>query len=162
MTIQIQQIESHQIAEAKRVILSVARNIFQWQAPLEEIILQFDEQGELKDIDELQSHYFDRQGIFLVAMDQGKIIGTGAIRKADSETAELKRLWLLEEYHGQGIGYQLMQMLLQFAQTAGYQHIHLLTDRRQDRAISFYQRLGFKPIQCDNNDPDDICMQLAI
>src|SRR5512143_3678435 len=100
MTIEIQRIEPHQISEAKRLILSVARNVFQWQAPLEDILKQYDDLGELRDVDDLQSYYLDRQGLFLVAVDQGRVIGTGAIRHLDDDTAELKRLWLLEAYHG--------------------------------------------------------------
>lgn len=162
MTIQIQPIEPQQIIEAKRVILSVARNIFQWQDSLDETIKRFDEQGDLLDVDNFQTHYFERQGLFLVAMDQGRVIGTGAIRRVDRDAAELKRLWLLEPYWGHGIGYQLVQMLLQFAQATGYSRIRLQTDRKQDRAIRFYQRIGFQPIKCDSDDPDDVCMEMVI
>ena len=162
MTIQIQPIEPLQVTEAKRVILSVARNIFQWQESLDEIIRRFDEQGDLLDVDNPQTHYFDRQGLFLVALDQGRVIGTGAIRRLDGDAAELKRLWLLEAYQGRGIGYQLMQTLLRFAQTTGYRRIRLQTDRKQDRAIRFYKRIGFQPIKCDSEDPDDICMEMVL
>ena len=121
-----------------------------------------DERGELRDLDDLQSYYLDHQGLFLVAMHHGQVIGTGAIRYLDDDTAELKRLWLLEAYHGQGIGYRLVQTLLRFAQAAGYKRIRLLTDRRQDRAMHFYQRLGFQLIPCPGDDPNDVCMDLAI
>ena len=162
MTIEIRRIEPHQIPEAKRVILSVARSIFQWQAPLEDIVKQFDDRGELRDVDDLQSYYLDRWGLFLVVMDQGRVIGTGAIRHLDDDTAELKRLWLLEAYHGRGIGYRLVQTLLGFAQAAGYKHIRLLTDRRQDHAMHFYQRVGFHLIPCHSEDSNDACMEMAI
>src|SRR5512139_3231248 len=115
--IQIQPIEPHQVAEAKRVILSVARSYFQWPGSLEEIIQQFDERGELRDVDHYQATYLDRKGLFLVVIDQDKVIGTGAIRCLDNELAELKRLWLLEAYHGQGIGYRQVQILLNIAKS---------------------------------------------
>lgn len=162
MTIQIQPIEPHQIAEAKQVILSVARNIFNWPGSLEEITRQFDEQGTLDDVDAAQTAYFDRGGLFLVALDDGKVIGTGAIRPLDHDTAELKRLWLLESYHGRGIGYRLVQALVQFTHSAGYRRIRLQTDRKQGRAGLFYQRVGFQPIACESDDPDDMCMEMAL
>lgn len=162
MTIEIQRIEPHQIPAAKHVILSVARNVFQWQAPLDDILRQYDDRGELHDVDDLQSYYLDHQGLFLVAMDQGQVIGTGAIRHLDDVTAELKRLWLLEAYHGQGIGYRLIQTLLSFAQTTGCKRVRLLTDLRQVRARHFYQRVGFQLIECHSEDPNDVCMELAI
>jgi len=158
--IHIQPIKPHQVLDAKRVILSVARNIFQWQGSLEEIIQQFDERGELCDVDHYQSSYLDRQGLFLVAIDQDQVIGTGAIRHFNKDTAELKRLWLLEAYHGQGIGYQLVQILFDFAKKAGHKRVRLLTDRRQNRAIHFYQQVGFQPSECQPEDPNDLNMEM--
>jgi putative acetyltransferase len=158
--IHIQPIEPQQVLEAKRVILSVARNIFQWQGSLEEIIQQFDERGELRDIDEYLANYIDRHGLFLVAMDQDQVIGTGAIRCLDHEMAELKRLWLLEAYHGQGIGYRLLQTLLKFIETKGCKRVRLLTDRRQNRAIHFYQRVGFQPAESQPEDPNNLYMEM--
>jgi len=145
--VEIRRLEPHQIAEAKRVILSVARGIFQWRAPLEEIIRFCDERGELRDVDEAQQHYFDRQGLFLVALEDGVVVGTGAIRRLDDRTCELKRLWLLPAYQGRGIGYRLIQQLFDFARAAGYRVIRLDTDARQARALRFYERLGFRRIE---------------
>jgi putative acetyltransferase len=162
MSFQIQPIQPHQTAEAKRVILSVANSIYQWPEPLEEIIRKFDERAELRDVDEFQSEYLDRQGLFLVALDHGRIVGTGGIRRLDGDIAELKRLWLLDAYHGQGIGYRLVQALLYFARAQGYLHIRLLTDVRSVRAMRFYQKLGFQAVDCAGDDPDDVCMELAI
>ena len=56
------------------------------------------------------------------------IIGTGAIRKLEGDLCELKRLWLLTEYHGQGLGYRMLRELLAFARETGYQRIRLETD----------------------------------
>ena len=162
MTVEFQPIQPHQIPAAKRVILSVARIVLNWQTPLEEILTQFDERGELRDVDDIQTHYLDRQGFFLVAIDQGQVIGTGAIRHLDGDTAELKRLWLLETYHGQGIGYRLVQILLDFVQAYGHKHVRLLTDRRQDRAWRFYQQVGFRLIDCPSDDPNDVCLEMSI
>jgi putative acetyltransferase len=162
MIIEIKPIEPYQIPEAKRIILSVARDIYHWSASLEDILRQFDERGELRDVDEFQSNYLNRRGIFLVAMDQSQVIGTGAIRRQENDTAELKRLWLLEAYHGQRIGYRLLQALLDFARNAGYNHVRLLTDRRQERAMHFYQQAGFLTIDCPSTDVNDVCMELAI
>jgi GNAT superfamily N-acetyltransferase len=155
----IQPIQPHQTAEAKRVILSVARNIFGWPAPLEEILQDFDARGELGDVDDPQTYYVERRGQFLVALHHGRVIGTGAIREFTGDTAELKRLWLLEKYHGQGIGYRLYQALVHFARGAGYTRIHLQTDRKQTRAQRFYLRLGFEVLPCASDDPDDVCME---
>ena len=57
---------------------------------------------------------------FLAALDDYRLIGTGAIRKLDRDIAELKRIWLLDEYHGQGIGFRLVNLLFNFARAQGY------------------------------------------
>ena len=162
MPIQIRPIEPHQIADAKRVILSVAKNIFEWPAPLEDVIRQFDNEGKLSDVDEMKSYRPENRGLFLVAIDAGNVIGTGAIRAIDQNSAEIKRLWLLERYHGQGIGYRMVTMLLDFARQAGYRRIQLLTDGKQGRAIQFYRRIGFSELDCRSEDPEDVCMEIAI
>lgn len=162
MAIQIRPIEPHQVADAKRVILSVAKDIFGWPAPLEDVIRQFEKEGELRDMDDMTSYRLENRGLFLVATDAGEVIGSGAIRAIDQNSAELKRLWLLERYHGQGIGYRLVTMLLDFARQMGYRRIQLLTDGKQGRAIQFYRRIGFSEMDCRSEDPEDVCMELAI
>lgn len=162
MPIEIRPIQPKEIPAAKELILTVARSIFQWPETLEETRRRFEEQGVLKDVDELESYYLNDRGTFLVALDAGQVIGTGAIHALSPETAELKRLWLLEAYQGQGTGYQLVQELLGFARKTGYRRVRLLTDRRQARAMRFYQRVGFHPVPCETQDPDDACWEVEL
>ncbi len=162
MSIEIRPIQPWETVEAKRVILSVAHGIFRWPETFEELQKRFDAQGELRDVDDYQSSYLDRGGIFLVALEDGRIVGTGAIRGVDSDTAELWRLWLLESHHGQGLGYRLLQALLEFARASGFGHVHLQTDGRQERAIAFYKRAGFKMSPCSSDDARDVCMDLSL
>jgi len=160
--IQIRPIQPHEIPAAKHIILSVAYRIYGWKGSLEDSIRHFEETGEFHDMDEVQSHYFYNNGLFLAALDDGKIIGSGAIRKWDATTAELKRMWLLEEYHGRGIGYQLITRLFVFARTHGYKHIILQTGSEQSRAVRFYERIGFYRIPTYNNQPDEISMEIDL
>jgi len=113
--ITIRPIKPDEIPAAKRVLLTVAYNIFGFDGTLEDSIHHYEAVGRLKDMDEVQSHYFDKNGIFLVALDGEQVIGSAALRRLDVETAELKRMWLLEMYHGQGIGYCLIRQLIDFA-----------------------------------------------
>ena len=160
----IRPIAPAEIAQAKRLILSVARGIFQWPETPAETFRRFDENGELQDVDEALTHYAPPAGIFLVAVAEGQLIGTGAVRPLTPFVCELKRLWLLETYQGQGIGFQLMQALFAFARGAGYTTMRLMTETRQTRAISFYQRLGFQPIAPyhDDTDEEDVFMEFRL
>lgn len=160
--IKIRPIQPHEITQAKHIILSVAYRIYGWDGTLEDSIRHFEETGEFHDMDEVQSHYFDNKGLFLAALDDGNLIGSGAIRKWDETTAELKRMWLLEEYHGRGIGYQLITRLFDFARAQRYKRIILQTGSEQSRAVKFYRRLGFVEIPTYNNQPNEISMEIVL
>ncbi|MFO7662430.1 MAG: GNAT family N-acetyltransferase [Chloroflexota bacterium] len=154
MEISIRMMAPGQISSARELILSVAGRIYDLN----------DTEGfsqrhtlELVDVDNFQQEYWPPDGIFLVAMDNDTLIGTGAIRRLNENTAELKRMWLLEAYHSQGIGYRLAQALFSFARAADYRHICLMTGVAQIRAINFYQRLGFYSIEpYQTTESDDV------
>jgi putative acetyltransferase len=161
--ITIRRIEPHEIVVAKGLIYRVAHQVFQDTRPLDESMAFHEARGQFHDIDDVQNTYFNNNGIFLVMTDDEQIIGTGAIRKIDDETCELKRLWLLFEYHGQGLGYRMLQELLSFARGTGYQLIRLETDRGyQNRAFEFYRRLGFYEIPRYGDNEDDVAMEMVL
>ena len=162
--IEIRRIEPHEWPAAKRIVYRVAHAIFKETRPLEEMITHFDSRGTLDDMDNIQKNYFENDGIFLVTTLNDEIIGTGAIHKLEGDTCELKRLWLLNEQHGQGLGFRMMQELLSFARAYGYKRIRLETDAvAQSRAVEFYKRLGFYEIPIPNATPDeDIMMEMDL
>ncbi|MEP0806893.1 MAG: GNAT family N-acetyltransferase [Chloroflexota bacterium] len=161
--IEIRPIQEHEIPQAKRVIFTVAFEIFGGADTLEDSIAKFSAQGKLSEMDDVQKNYFQNGGTFLVTVNDGRIIGTGAIRRLEEDVCELKRLWLLPEYHGQRLGYRMMQELFRIARQKGYKSMRLFTDPvYQKRAVEFYKRLGFCEIQASGDDPDDIGMELAL
>ena len=161
--IKIRPIKPDEATIAKQLIYRVAHQVFKSTQPWEEIMAFYEARGQLHDMDDIQQNYFDNTGIFLVMTDNDQIIGTGAIRKIDNDTCELKRLWLLFDYHGQGLGYRMMQELLSFARRKGYARIRLETDRdHQTRAFEFYKRLGFYEIPRYSDNEDDIAMEMTL
>jgi putative acetyltransferase len=107
--IEIKPIQSHQVEEVKRVIIAVCNEI--WQLP-EEVIKHYD---AMSDLDDVQSHYFDNKGTFLVLIDEERVVGSGAIRRLSDDICELKRMWFLKDYRGRGLGTKMAQRLLDFA-----------------------------------------------
>lgn len=149
--IEIRRIKPDEWPAAKLLVYHVAYDVFHETRPLEEMIAHFDSRGTLDDMHDIQKNYLEKGGIFLVMLDEGKLICTGAIRKLDGEDCELKRLWLLTEYHGQGLGYRMLQELLTFAKDRGYKPMRLERDAAaQSRAVEFYKRGGFREIQIPN------------
>ncbi len=162
-SIEIRRIELHEVFVAKGLIYRVAHRVFHDTRPLEESMAFFESKGTLQDMDTIQETYFENGGTFLVMTDQDQIIGTGGIRKLDDTTCELKRVWLLFEYHGKGLGYCLIQELLAFARERGYQRIRLETDRNdQSRAYDLYKRLGFYEIPRYSDNEDDVAMEMIL
>jgi putative acetyltransferase len=150
-------------AAAKRVVYRVAHVIFNDQRALEESIAYYESKNELKDMDDIQKNYFENGGIFLVMTENDQLICTGAIRKLKDDICELKRLWLLPEYHGQGLGYRMLSELLTFAKEKGYKRIWLETDPiAQSRALEFYKRLGFYEIPSYTDHDGEAAMELIL
>ena len=160
--INITPIQVHQIEDAKYVISAVAQRIFVPEKTVQDFYDILEEERELQDVDNFQYEYVENRGLFLVVMDGKNLVGTGAIKKLDENVAELKRLWLLEEYHGQQIGFQVVSQLLNFARTHGYQKIRLQTSQKQERALRFYKQFGFYEIPSYRESMDDISMEMSL
>ncbi len=160
--IRIAEIQTSQVTEAKYVISAVAQRIFVPEKTVQEFYDILEEEGELNDVDDFVRVYVKNRGLFLAVMDDEKLVGTGAIKKLADNIAELKRLWLLEEYHGQKIGYQVVSRLLDFARAQKYEKVWLQTSVKQERAISFYTGLGFYKIPNYRESMDDYSMEIIL
>ena len=124
----------------------------------EEVIRRYD---AMSDIDDVRSHYFNHNGTFLVLIDDGRVGGSGAIRRLNDDICELKRMWFLKDYRGRGLGMTMAQMLLDFARKTGYTKVRLDTnnEHKQAQALKFYQRLGFYFIERYNDSPCSLFME---
>lgn len=162
---EIAPIRPDQVSAARMVIYTVAYGIWHAGEPKEQVFAKYDEERQLADMEDIQSSYFDNGGTFLVMTTEGTVIGMGALRryKDQAEIGEIRRLWFLPEYHGQGLGYRMMQALLEIARQKGYRRVRLTTDSvYQSRAYNFYLRLGFRVIPHYGDDPYEISMELQL
>ena len=161
--IEIRPIQPDEWLSAKRVVYRVAYVIFRGARPLEDFIAYHESIHELKDMDDIQKSYFENGGTFLGMFADGEMICTGAIRRWKDDICELKRLWLLMEYHGQGLGYRMLQELLSFSRERGYRRIRLETDPvAQSRALKFYRRIGFAEIPSYTDRGDEVAMEMLL
>ena len=149
--------------QAKRVVYRVAYIIFGASREFEDFVSYHESIHELHDMDDIQKSYFDNGGMFLGMFNDGEMICTGALRRLDDETCELKRLWLLNEFHGQGLGYRMLQELLSIAREMGYTRIRLETDPiAQSRALNFYKQIGFYEIPGYSDRNDEVAMEMIL
>jgi len=147
VSVQIEPLGHQHIEAAKAVIRDVCVEFF-GQAP-----------ADFDDMDETSSHYTAPTGAFLVLLDRDVVVGTGAIRRIDDQTCELKRMWFLPSYRGRGYGTRMSEMLIAFARSAGYQRVRLDTAPELEAANRLYGRLGFQPIGRYNDGPCTIFME---
>ena len=162
--IEIRPIRADEWIEAKHIVYRVFHVLFKEARPLQEAIAEHEAKGDLKDMDDIQGNYFEKGGIFLVITEDDKIIGMGAIRQLEDTVCELRRLWLLMEYPGKGLGYRLMMALFQHAREMGYEKMRLETAPRfLARATAFYSRVGFYEIPpYEPIHPNDIAMEILL
>lgn len=146
--LEIKVIELSQIDEVKELITTIAYQIFRISGSIEQFRQEIVDTKQYYDIENVQTVYLDNNGIFLVLLDGEKVVASGGIRKIDESTAELKRMWMLEEYRGKGWGTKIALRLIAFAKEQGYKKIRLdvWKPEYQEAAISFYKKLGFYEI----------------
>jgi putative acetyltransferase len=160
----IRPIRTEESAEAKRLVFQVAHELMEPETPWEDFRALWDSWGVFNDLHDVQSSYFENGGVFLVAVADGRIGGTGALLRYELEGyCELKRVALLPGYRGKGLGYALLTELIQHAQAMGYTKAILWTNRfKLARAVAFYRQIGFAEVPHAGADEDEIWMEIAI
>jgi ribosomal protein S18 acetylase RimI-like enzyme len=99
----------------------------------------------------LPGKYAEPGGQILLAWSKGegkaKLAGIVAMRPlVDEGVCELKRLYLRDEYRGQGAGRRLTEDIIAAATKAGYKKMRLDTEQRLETAIDMYGKFGFVEI----------------
>jgi putative acetyltransferase len=87
-------------------------------------------------------------GVFLVTRLDGRAVACGGVCRFDEERAELKRMYVVPEARGLGLGRSLLVALENEARRLGYRGIVLETGDRQDGALGLYRSSGYEPIPC--------------
>ncbi len=73
-------------------------------------------------------------------------VGCGCFKNFDSDTAELKRMYVADEWRSKGIGAFLVNELEKWAKELKFSYIVLETGTGQPEAIRLYTKLGYKKI----------------
>ena len=98
--------------------------------------------SRLSDIDEAETVYED-QAIFLCAVFETEIIGTGAIKHLNGRECEMTRMFVASAYRGRGIGRAIAEGLIKFALGAGYDQVRLSSNKILVASHRLYESLGF-------------------
>jgi ribosomal protein S18 acetylase RimI-like enzyme len=82
--------------------------------------------------------------VFVIAEISNEIVGCGAIRPIDQNTGEVKRMYA--KFPGKKIGQTILAFLEDKAVTLGYTNLVLETRVKNENAVTFYQKQGYKII----------------
>lgn len=82
----------------------------------------------------------------VVAFLENQAVGCGAIRAYDAEKMEVKRMFVLPEFRGQGIAGIILGELEDWSRTLGFAHCILETGKKQPEAIALYQKSAYEII----------------
>ncbi len=87
-------------------------------------------------------------GCVLLAFEEnGALLSCGAIKRLNETEAEVKRMFTVPDARGRGLAKQLLGLLIQHGQAAGYQRLVLETGDLQPEAIALYEKTGFTRIE---------------
>jgi GNAT superfamily N-acetyltransferase len=93
-----------------------------------------------------QLNKIDKLKHVLVAYENNKPVGCGAIREYSPEKMEVKRMYTLPEHRGKGIATKILTELETWASELSYPKCVLETGKRQPEAIGLYKKNGYKII----------------
>jgi putative acetyltransferase len=111
----------------------------------------FSQYNKLDSIKNVAVYYYDEVAV-----------GCGAFKHFDENTVEIKRMFVLPEFRGKGIAYEILNELESWATEIGYSEYILETGKKMIEAIKLYERAGYSRIpnygQYENIE-SSVCMK---
>ena len=99
--------------------------------------------------DDLFQLFQKEQSVYWVASDDGEIIGGCGVYPTNGlplNYAELVKLYVVTRARNKGVGHHLMELCFQSSISMNYKFLYLETLPELGKAISLYERKGFKSL----------------
>ena len=130
---------------------------------LREFGLKPDPAGTDADLEDIQRNYISGGGGFYALEEDGRVVGcVGFIAKTAGE-CELRKMYLLPEFRGQGRGRAMLDHAVSEAKRLGFRRIVLETASVLKTARIMYERHGFREIKLEHKtDRCDRAMYLDL
>ena len=98
-----------------------------------------------------EHHDENKENIWIAEAD-GKQLGMIALVRVNNITAQLRWFLIEPEMRGRGLGYKLMNTVMDFSREKGYKHVFLWTVSVLEAARTLYKRFGFQLTESKLND----------
>ena len=99
------------------------------------------------EVDDMYTAYASAGSAFYVVELDGRILGCGGygpLTGGDTVTCELRKMYFRSELRGLGVGAELLNLCLEEATNADFQHCYLETMDTMEQARRLYGKHGFK------------------
>ncbi|BDM82668.1 GNAT family N-acetyltransferase [Acaryochloris marina] len=125
----------------RQVAAAVIRSV------LAEYGIGWEPDGADRDVYEVETAYLQLGGAFWVVEQQGQIVGTAAFYPVNRGvgTVEIRKMYLLPQVRGQGLGRWLLQRLEQEIAAQGFREIWIETASVLKEAVTLYESSGYLP-----------------
>jgi len=118
---------------------------------LKEFDLQPDPSGIDADLQDIEANYLQSGGSFEIIEDRdGNLKGSIGVFPVDEDTCELRKMYLVEDVRGLGLGTHLLQRAVNQARELGFKRMVLETSSRLAAANRLYLHFGFQPFAADH------------
>jgi putative acetyltransferase len=125
--------------------IAVVQRLF--RAYAQSLPFSLDFQGFAAELAGLPGAYDPPAGCLLMARQGNEALGIVGLKPLEPAIAEIKRLYVVPEARGSGLGRALAERALAEARAKGYERVRLDTHRpSMAEAIALYRRLGFVEI----------------
>jgi putative acetyltransferase len=90
-----------------------------------------------------QFNTIDKIKYVVLAYENEKPVGCGAIKQYDADTMEIKRMYILPENRKKGIAAKILSELEKWSSELSYAKCILETGKKQPEAIGLYKKNGY-------------------
>lgn len=119
---------------------------------LEEYGLHTNDDSLDQDMQDIEGHY--GAGYFgLLKNENQHIVGTFALYPESSDSFEIRKMYLLPEYRGKGLGKWMLNFLIEEAKNKKAQKVTLKTASVLETAMALYRKTGFDEVTCSACNP---------
>ena len=103
------------------------------------------------DLSDIEGAYLNSGGMFeIIERSDGRIVGSVGIYPMDGGLCELRKMYLLADVRGRGLGKLLLERALSHARKAGFRAVMLETAGVLEGAVSLYTSYGFQPTNLEH------------
>lgn len=115
------------------------------------------------DLKDIQLSYISKGGVFRILESEGRIVGSYGLYAMSIQSCELRKMYLLPEVRGQGLGKMMMDDAILKAKELKFTEMALETNSRLQEARELYRKYGFTEFIPDHlSDRCDLAMRKTL